>query len=315
MEISLGCLIWTFITHQLLWTIACLSEIELLVHDSRILEASWYCCIISWCFSIILNKTRWINMALWMIKISIWIWISWLIRLFIFLILFHIHVSRCTINYWWLWDSAIFIWINSLHCIYSFFRLGREFVNLIHILNMSYILCKIRNISSLELSLTMVWIVEVWLNVLLGMRLPIESLLLVDALIGVMLTQIVDHVCLSLHQKACGFVQRWILSCLRIGHLSGIELLTDLGLSDLITTSIRVLVTNTLCSHLLIVLLVAYMCDMWVTMLHTLYNLGLLNCWWMNTWVVVLNLFWEEWFWMGFVLLNNTIRGRTIWLV
>jgi len=105
------------------------------------------------------------------------------------------------------------------------------------------------------------------------------------------LAHIVDHVSLGLHQKACGFVQCCILSCLRGAHLSGIELLTDLRLSPWIASSVRVLVACALRTHLHVVLLVVELSVAHIALRDALDNLWLLNVCSLHARVVVLNLF------------------------
>jgi hypothetical protein len=156
---------------------------------------------------------------------------------------------------------------------------------------MANILCQIGNISGLKFTLTVVRVVGGWLNVLLALGLAIVTLVGLHYLIGGMLAHIVDHVCLGLHQKACGFVQCKILSCLRASNLSGIELLTDLGLSAWIGSSVGVLMPTALGSHINIVLLVVELAMDRVVLLHALNYLGLLNIRDMDVRVVILNLF------------------------
>lgn len=121
------------------------------------------------------------------------------------------------------------------------------------------VLRQIGNVTSLELSLALVRAVELTPLTRLRVRsLPVESVLLVVTCVLVQLAHIVGHVDASGAQKACGFVQSrvWIGCCLRVGHLSGIELLTDLGLSPLEGCASGVLVAAALSPHLHVLLVV-----------------------------------------------------------
>lgn len=259
-------------------------------------------------------------MAFGMVQVSVWIWILREIRLFILLVLLHIHISGRTINDGRLRNPAIIdVLVDCADGIHSLLLLILMFIDRIHVLNMANILSQIRNISCLEFSLTMVRVVEIpWLDALCGLHLSIVPMVLLVALGRVLLIHAVSHVDSSCTQKACGFVQSWlvwILSCLRVGHLSGIELLTDLGLVSLEASSIgRVLMPTTLSSHLYVLFVIEVTHD-GVVLWHSTNDLGLVNLRPMHVRIIILTLFWEEVLRVCFVFLYNAVGGSTTRLV
>ena len=248
------------------------------------------------------------------------IWILRQIRLFV-LWSFQIHVSSSTVDYGWLRNSTMSVILIYLwHGLHSFFRLTLELLMLhwIGVLHMSCTLSKIRNISPDKLTLTLVRVIEVsCLDVLGALNLAIVLLISILSLVTCILVHIVSHVYSSCTQKACGFVQsRIVLICssLRVVHLSGIKLMTELTLISLILSSTWRVVIAVACWPRLDVFFVIELLVSLVVLFITSNDLWLMETRLMSTCLVILTSLRKEVLGISLILLDNAVGGSAVWL-